>query len=395
MHGILLPVLLYPALLWVEASALVFVTGLAERTPARLAVEDPPGAHAALLDSLRARGAEILSVPSAEALALLREGRVDAVVAFPPAGDEAAALPDNFRVFVRYDGAVARSRRARDRVEGAVEGYREAWTLREATLRAVPRASVAPFEVRLANVSSREDVATELLSLTIPLFLVIAVALGCLVPAVDTTAGERERGTWETLLSTGATRTELVAAKYLHVAAFGAAAGVLNATAMTVVVGPVLGSLGLGEPGPGGAGAFTLSGSTWLVMVGGAALLALFFAAIMMLLAGFARTFKDGQAMVTPVFYLALLPLLLGRSPERTLTPALALLPVANVAMAIRDAIRGIFLWPLVLLALATSLVLVVLCLRLAADLLGREDFVLGTHRGGPLAFLRDRRRRR
>src|SRR5690606_24238604 len=101
---------------------------------------------------------------------------------------------------------------------------------------------------RLANVSSREDVATELLSLTIPLFLVIAVALGCLVPAVDTTAGERERGTWETLLSTGATRTELVAAKYLHVAAFGAAAGVLNATAMTVVVGPVLGSLGLGEP---------------------------------------------------------------------------------------------------------------------------------------------------
>src|SRR5690606_28490308 len=132
-------------------------------------------------------GAEILSVASADGLVLLREGRVDAVVAFSPAGGEGAALPGNFRVLVRYDGAVARSRRARDRVEGAVEGYREAWTLREATLRAVPRASVAPFEVRLANVSSREDVATELLSLTIPLFLVIAVALGCLVPAVDTT----------------------------------------------------------------------------------------------------------------------------------------------------------------------------------------------------------------
>src|SRR5690606_34167467 len=142
-------------------------------------------------------------------------------------------------------------------------------------------------------------------------------------------------------------RGSIVTAKYLYVASFGAMAGVLNATAMTVVLGPVMAPL-QSLQGGGPALAVSLSATTWLMMVLGAAALALFFAAAMMLLAGFAHTFKDGQAMVTPVFYLALIPLVLGQQSDRTLTPALAAIPVANVAMMIRDAIRGVFLWPMI-----------------------------------------------
>ena len=64
--------------------------------------------------------------------------------------------------------------------------------------------------------------------------------------------------------------------------------------------------------------------------------------------------------------WLVLIPLTLGRSPDRTLTPALAVVPVANVAQMIRDAIRGIYLWPLIVETIAMELAMVVLCLLVA-----------------------------
>ena len=52
-------------------------------------------------------------------------------------------------------------------------------------------------------------------------FLVIMVALGCFVPSIDSTAGERERSTWETLMTVSAPRSSVILAKYLYVATLG------------------------------------------------------------------------------------------------------------------------------------------------------------------------------
>ena len=127
------------------------------------------------------------------------------------------------------------------------------------------------------------------------------------------------------------------------------------------------------------------------VMLAGAIALALFFAAAMMILAAFARTFKDGQAMIQPVYWLVFLPFLLGQQTDQTLTPAVASIPVANVAMMIRDAINGVFIWPLIGLTLAITLVLVVACLLLARSILHFEDFLMGSYDGSFWRFLRKR----
>ena len=192
------------------------------------------------------------------------------------------------------------------------------------------------------------------------------------------------------LMTTTATRGSVVTAKYLYVAVFGALAGMLNVLALSLSLGPMMAPLqGMGASGTGLV--VRLAPAALAVMAAGAVLLALFFAAAMMPLAALARTFKDGQALVTPVFYLALLPLLLGQQTDRTLTPTLATLPVANVAMAVRDAIQGVFTWPLLGVTAAVNLLLVVALLGFARWMLGFEDFVLGTHRGSPWRVLRDR----
>jgi sodium transport system permease protein len=190
---------------------------------------------------------------------------------------------------------------------------------------------------------------------------------------------------------TQASRASVVTSKYLYVASFGAAAGMLNVTAMTLALGPVMAPL-QGTTG-GAAARFTVSLTPVSVgvMIAAATLLALFFAAAMMLLASFARSFKDGQALVTPVFYLALLPLLLGQQSDRALTTALATIPVANIAMAVRDAVNGVFVWPALAVTALVTLVLVGLCVTLARWVMGFEDFLLGTHGGSLRRFMRNR----
>ncbi len=402
-NSILLPVVLYPLLLWIEISALGFVAGLAERSSARIALLGDAAARTEIVEALEggpedggpgddASPIEIVAteVTLDEALTRLAAGDLDAVVTLEDAAAGGDALENDARVVVRYDRSVDRSRRALERIERRVDEVRADRLALEADRLALPPGAAEPLRVTRRNVSTDEALGTTLLGLMIPLFLVIAVALGCLVPAVDTTAGERERGTWETLMTTRASRGSIVTAKYLYVASFGATAGVLNVAAMSISLGPILAPLqGLGDGGL----VVSLAPTAIVVMALGAVLLALFFAAAMMPLAAFARTFKDGQALVTPVFYLALIPLVLGQQTDRTLTPAIAMIPVANIAMAVRDAIHGVFIWPLLGVTAAVSAALILAFITFARWVLGFEDFMIGSHTGRPWRFVRDKLR--
>lgn len=427
-NGILLPIFLYPVLLWGMFTALTFVQGVNEGFTSRIAVDGPPPpGHQALLDTLAARE-DVEVVGGAEAgedappperwEEALAAGELDAILSFrevdgpggtdgsgSPADGEGAgvrvaadsappapgALPGNFSVQLRYDEAEERSRQARTRVQEILGEYRSAWLAREGRSLGLSDEERTVFALVGENVSTSEEIGQVLLGQMLSLFLIIMVALGCYVPSVDTTAGERERSTWETLMTVAAPRSAVVGAKYLYVATLGMAAGLLNVIALFVSVGAVLRPLLQRTGGGPDEIAFSLDPLAIPVMAAGAVSLALFFAAAMMILAAFARTFKDGQAMVQPVYWLIFLPLLLGSQTDQTLTPTVAAIPVANVSMMIRDAINGVFLWPLIGQTLAVTLATVALCLVAARYVLRFEDFLMGSFDGSFWRFVKDR----
>lgn len=388
-NGLLMPVFLYPLMLWAAFTALVFVQGLTEGYTSRVVLLNVPEAHRALVDTLRAReDVDLREAGVADALWMLDDGELDAVVEVLPAEGGAAALADNFRVRVRYDRLEERSIQARIRIREIIDDYQVGWVQREAEAMGIPEDELERFRVVPRNVSTGREMGAIVLGQMIPLFLVVMVAVGCFIPAIDTTAGERERSTWETTMTVAASRLSVVTAKYLHVAALGIIAGVLNVVAVFVSIGAVLRPL-LG--GSDGGLSFSIPWLAVPVMSAGAACLALLFAAAMMILAAFAKTFKEGQAMVTPVYGLVLLPLVLGTQTDRTLTPLLAAIPVANVAMMIRDALAGVFHWPLIAETLAVTLTLVAGCMVLARGVLRFEEFLLGSHDGSVWRFLKRR----
>jgi sodium transport system permease protein len=395
-NSILVPVLLYPVILWGALSVMTLVRGLSEGATSRVAIHGLPAAHEAIRDSLAgmARVELARSAPATleAAEAAVGAGELDAVLVFEPATGTAAALPGNFTARIVHDQSEDRSRRAAERVRDTLDRYRSAWLEREVGALAIAPERLLHFDIARNNVASDREMGAFMLSLVIPLLLVFMVALGCFYPAIDSTAGERERATWETLMTVAASRSSVLLAKYLYVATFGIVAGLLNVVAMLVTIGALLGPL---VADAGGAIEFTVPMAAVVVMAFGAIAMALLFAALMMILASFARTFKEGQAMIMPVYFAAILPVFFVSEPDIGLDAQVAVIPVANVMLMIKDAFQGIYQWPWIAVTLLVSLALVAGSLTLARWVLGFEALLLGSYDGTFWKFIRERARRK
>jgi sodium transport system permease protein len=393
--SIIVPLVMYPGILWAGIAGMTFIQGQAERATMRVAIQDLPAAHAALADSLRQDGRIVLSEWTAgrdAAQAEVARGRLDALIDFEPPA-VGAGLSENVDVVISYSEARERSRGARGRVEAVLGSYRDAWIEDARRELQIDDAAWADFAVVRVDATTPDDEIRYILALLVPVLTLIMVALSAFYPAIDATAGERERSTWETLMTVAAPRGNIAAAKYLYVATFGALGGVLNLSALALSLRWILRPLGDGggdELARGGIPIATLP-----IIAIGVALLGLLIAAAMLAFAVFARNFKEGQSMITPVYVMVLLPAFFLQSPDIELTPALALVPVANVALLMREALLGTV--PLLQgsLTLASMLISVALAITFAQWVMRREEVLLGSQEGGLATFLRRRFRTR
>jgi sodium transport system permease protein len=127
----------------------------------------------------------------------------------------------------------------------------------------------------------------------------------------------------------------------------------------------------------------------WVLL--GALFLAGTVAAAMMTVAVFARTFREGQAMTTPLMMLCTLPVVFLGREGLALTPSMAAIPVVNVAMLAREALAGTLRTGPALMTLGVELVLIAILLTLASRVIRNEAVLTGSFTGGPMAFLRQR----
>ena len=320
----------------------------------------------------RAPGIELVAGGSP---AEVRRGALDALVKV--SGIE--------RLDLYVDAARDRSTLAEERLQKALHGFGD--ELRRERLRAhgLPPSLLQPMRAERHNLASQREVSTQVLAGVLPLVVVLMVLLGAFYPAIDLTAGEKERGTLETLFVTPASRLDLMTGKFLAVATISVATGLLNIVSIGLTAalgfGPALRAAGLGAV-PWAAAAFTLVA---LVPC------ALFFAALMLAVASLARSFKEAQNLLTPVYIGCVLPAMASQMPGLELTPFTALVPVANISLLTRDIIAGrIALVPLAI-ALTATLLYAALALRIAARIYSSERMLFAPDqlRRGEKAALR------
>jgi sodium transport system permease protein len=371
LYSVLLPLLLYPFLLWLMVTAMTYIEGQQERRVYQLAYDEtmtevqPEGQFAELIHYLeQAEKVKLHPVsPGQHGL-----GRFDAMLR--PLFEESAGE----RILVEYVGDRPESYRASERVNELLAEFNDRQRQKWFESRGMAAQTSRPFEVRGISMAASGDVGGYLLGALLPIGLLVMIALGGAYPAIDTTAGERERGTWETLQSCAPGLGQIVLSKYLFVSLVCCLSGFLNLFAMLVsirsIVAPMLrqNSQITFEVGP-----FTL-----LVLASGVISVSFFVAAALLLCAVFARTFREGQALTTPMFMLIALPVLPLSDPGLEMSSSLALVPLVNLALVWRQALQGTFV-PLYLLQTALTLALLIAaCLFLGSRLLANEALMSG-----------------
>jgi len=160
--------------------------------------------------------------------------------------------------------------------------------------------------------------------------------MGAFYPAVDLTAGERERRTEETTLLLPVPRVAVHQGKILAVCATAVLATALNLAALGLSAGHLVALARLGPEVQ-----IDLPVEAFAAIAPLAVLFALFVSAVLTGIASLARTFQEGQALLGPVQMLFILPAMAGVIPGVELTPGLACVPVLNVVFAFRALLQG------------------------------------------------------
>ncbi len=264
-----------------------------------------------------------------------------------------------------------RSRLAQSRLASLLDSWKR--DLRKVRLarRGMTERFLEPFEIHTPEISASapgRDIVTDLVVRIFPFMLVMWSLAGALYPAVDLCAGEKERGTMETLLITPAGREEIVLGKFLTIWVFSSSTAILNLLSMGVsaaLFGSYLPHGGL-----------SIEALLWCVVL--SLPQSAFFSALSLAIGAYARSSKEGQYYLMPLFVLTMPLIFLTLMPGVELNPLYSMVPVTGVALLMQRLMTAANLaeipWAYFVPVLAPIALYSWLALRWAIVQFNRED---------------------
>jgi len=236
-------------------------------------------------------------------------------------------------------------------------------------------------QIALQTIGS--EIGTSMLATLVPLVLVLMTITGAVYPAIDLTAGERERGTIEALIASPVPRGQVLVAKYSAVMTVALLTAIVNLFAMLVTL-------------KAGGMMRLLTGNDdaipWLSLLQIFGLLVLFsgfFSAVLLCLTSFAKSFKEAQAYLIPLMLLSLAPGILSLIPGVELTPTLAVVPLVNIILLARELLSGSVDPVSAVAAILSTVAYAVAALGIAARLFGTDAILRGSEMSAGAMFRR------
>ncbi len=309
---------------------------------------------------------------SVEASILANEADVGLVISMDEAG------VNNVTIFSHRGDAVSQAARQilTERLHWLCEADEEYY------LRASYPRYRSPVSVKIEDLGVEQK--SDFLATLIPLVLVLMTITGAVYPAIDLTAGERERGTLEAVMASPVPRFSVLLSKYFAVISVATLTAIANLLAMfTTLWGS--GLMSLLEQGGG------MPLGMVLPMFGLLILFSLFFSAVLLALTSYARSFKEDQAFLIPVMLLSLAPAMISLVPGIELSGALIVVPLINIVLLARDLLAGQIMLENALLAIAVTIFYAGGALAVAARLFGGDAVMRTSEQSSMSLFRRSR----
>ncbi len=303
----------------------------------------------------------------------ISDKQIRAAVQIPKGFQASLASGNSQTVDIYYYEGEIKSEFGAKHVEDSLKDYKDKIVVARLKAKDLPASVISPFEIKKENAAPPEKVSGAGIGSFIGYMVIILSMTGAMYPAIDLTAGEKERGTMETILSSPISRLDLVLGKFLLV---------FSASLTTAILSVI--SMGTSFYFIGHSQAVTGSGEHALQMnLGWVSILAVFlmalplsvlFSAVLMTVALFAKTYKEAQSYLTPMTFVVVIPAIASVMPGVELTPKLALIPILNTSLICKEIITGTYHWNSIVLIFASTCVYAAAAIFIAVKTFQRES---------------------
>ncbi len=227
--------------------------------------------------------------------------------------------------------------KSKKRIQAALDIYKEKIIAERLKQLNVNGQILEPITITNIDMATAKETMGKAIGGFIPYVLVMFIFLGAMYPAIDLGAGEKERGSLETLLSSPATKFEITMGKLLVVSLTGIVSGLVSVLGISsslffidkipVQIQETI--LELINP-------FMIF-SIIILMIP----IAIFFASMLLSISFYARSFKEAQSLMGPLNMVIIVPLFLSLGPGMEMDHATALMPLINVGLLTKEILAG------------------------------------------------------
>lgn len=301
--------------------------------------------------------------------------QIPLVIEIPRGFEKSLANQEQLTVTLYDYSGELKSEIARGKIQKFFDDYRDRVVTNRLATKNLPASLVKPFDVKQQNVAPPEKSGGALFFGGFIAYIVVFLCLnGGMHPAIDLTAGEKERGTMETILSSPIPRANLVIGKFLLVLTTALTTAALSVISMgvsfTIANHLRTASAQAGDTGMNFHIGFGAALSVFIMAIP----LAVLFAAVLITVATFAKTNKEAQSYIMPLMFLVIIPAVAAMLPGIDLTPKLALVPILNVSLLCKELVIGTYHWNYIAIIFTSTCVYAAFALFLAVKMFQRES---------------------
>lgn len=248
-------------------------------------------------------------------------------------------------------------------------------------------AILEPIYCEKQDIASSEQSIGSIMGSILPFMLVVSLLMGTMYPAIDTTAGERERGTLETILTLPVTNRQLIVSKFITVAAIGMVSALLNILSMGAITFYMYKMLDMQTD----MGSFDLAKFVPAIFVCMLAVFAfsLFISAVAMCVTSFAKSYKEANNYITPLMLVVMFVGYIGFIPNVGLTQTVAMIPVANICLLIKNMLLFKVEYASIAVVLLSNIAYAVLAILFLSKIYDSEAILFSDGKAGLQLFER------
>jgi sodium transport system permease protein len=199
---------------------------------------------------------------------------------------------------------------------------------------------------------------------------------GAMYPAMDLTAGEKERGTMETILTSRVSRTHLVLGKFLLVLTASITTAILAISSMWVssLIAAKMFASALPQKAAAAQLHLVVRAQDLLAVLVLVLPVAVLFSAALLAISLFAKSNKEAQSYISPLMILVIVPAVASLMPGVELDARLALVPILSTSLVTKEVFMGTYHWGYIAIIFASSCAYAAVALYAAVRLFQRED---------------------